>query len=62
MTTVSREQPGFNRVAPVHVYLDAGIYGTDEEDVGKDDEDTDVDSQHDGSAAGKQRNTPGLTV
>lgn len=27
-------------------YLDARIYGTDEEDVGKDDEDTDVDSQH----------------
>lgn len=24
-------------------YLNAGIYGTDEEDVGEDDEDTDVD-------------------
>lgn len=40
--------------ATVNVYLDAGIYGTDEEDVGKDDEDTDVDSQHDRGAA---RNT-----
>ena len=26
--------------------LDARIYGTDEKDVGEDDEDTDVDSQH----------------
>ena len=32
-------------------YLDARIYGTDEEDVGEDDEDTDVDSQHDWGAA-----------
>lgn len=36
------------------VYLDAGIYGTDEEDVGKDDEDTDVDPQHDRGAAGDE--------
>ena len=28
------------------LYLDARIYGTDEKDVGEDDEDTDVDSQH----------------
>lgn len=35
-----------------HIYLDAGIYGTDEEDVGKDDEDTDVDPEHDRGAAG----------
>ena len=30
-------------------YLYAGIYGTDKEDVGEDDEDTDIDSQHDRS-------------
>lgn len=41
-----------SHAATAHVYLDAGIYGTDEEDVGKDDEDTDVDSQHDRGAAG----------
>lgn len=47
-----REQPRFNHAAPARVYLDAGIYGTNEEDVSKDDEDTDVDSQHDRGAAG----------
>lgn len=56
----SREQwavnsPGFNHVAPACVYLDAGIYGTNEEDVSEDDEDTDVDSQHDRGAAGNTR-------
>lgn len=34
-------------------YLDARVYGTDEKDVGKYDEDTDVDSQHDRGAARK---------
>ncbi len=34
-------------------YLDARIYGTDEKDVGEDDEDTNVDSQHDRGAAKK---------
>lgn len=34
-------------------YLDAGVYGTDEKDVGEYDEDTDVDSQHDRGAAKK---------
>ena len=33
-------------------YLDAGVYGTDEKDVGENEEDTDVDSQHDWGAAG----------
>lgn len=42
----------FNHAAAAHVYLDAGVYGTNEEDVRKDDEDTDVDSQHDRGAAG----------
>lgn len=37
------------------LYLDARVYGTDEEDVGEYDEDTDVDSQHDRGAAGKNR-------
>lgn len=32
-------------------YLHAGVNGTDEEDVGKNDEDTDVNSQHDQSTA-----------
>lgn len=49
---MSREQFRFNRAAAAHVYLDAGIYGTNEQDVSKDDEDTDVDSQHDRGAAG----------
>lgn len=35
------------------VYLDAGIYGTDEKDVGEYDEDADVNSQHDRRAARK---------
>lgn len=35
------------------LYLDAGVYGTDEKDVGEYEEDTDVDPQHDWSAAGK---------
>lgn len=35
-------------------YLDAWIYGTDEKDVGEDDEDTDVDSQHDRGAVKKE--------
>lgn len=34
----------------VCVYLDARIYGTDEKDVGKYDEDADVNSQHDRGA------------
>lgn len=38
-------------------YLDAWIYGTDEKDVGKYDEDTDVDSQHDRGAARKNIET-----
>lgn len=49
---MSPENFRFNHAAPAHVYLDAGIYGTNEEDVSKDDEDTDVDSQHDRGAAG----------
>lgn len=36
-------------------YLDARIYGTDEKDVGKYDEDTDVNSQHDRGAARKHK-------
>lgn len=35
-------------------YLDAGVYGTDEQDVGKYDEDTNVDSQHNWGAARKK--------
>lgn len=35
------------------VYLNAGVYGTDEKDVGKYDEDADVNSQHDRGAARK---------
>lgn len=35
------------------VYLDARIYGTDEKDVGKYDEDADVNSQHDRGAVRK---------
>lgn len=38
-------------------YLDARVYGTDEEDVGEYDEDTDVDSQHDRGAAGENTET-----
>lgn len=34
-------------------YLDARVYGTYEQNVGKYDEDTDVDSQHDWGAGGK---------
>lgn len=34
-------------------YLNARIYGTDEKDVGKYDEDADVNSQHDRGAARK---------
>lgn len=34
-------------------YLDARIYGTDEKDVGKYDEDADVNSQHDRGAGRK---------
>lgn len=41
-------------------YLNAGIYGTDEENVGEDDEDTDVDPQHDWGAAGGDTQTGGL--
>lgn len=37
----------------VCVYLDARIYGTDEKDVGKYDEDADVNSQHDRGAVRK---------
>lgn len=35
-------------------YLDARVYGTDEEDVGENDEDTDVDPQHYWGAAGEK--------
>lgn len=41
-------------------YLDARIYGTDEEDVGEYDEDTDVDSQHDRGA--ERDNTDSLLL
>lgn len=34
-------------------YLNARVYGTDEEDVCEDDEDTDVDSQHNWCTAGR---------
>lgn len=41
------------RIDKLH-YLDARVYGTDEQDVGKYDEDADVDSQHNWGAAGKK--------
>lgn len=39
-------------------YLDARVYGTDEEDVGEYDEDTDVDSKHDWGAAKNEIEIP----
>lgn len=51
---MSREEFKWTHAAPAHVYLDAGIYRTNEEDVSKDDKDADVDTQHDRGAA---RNT-----
>lgn len=38
-------------------YLDAGVDGTDEEDVDEDDEDADVKTQHQRSAMEKKKNT-----
>lgn len=50
-----RKRGRISKISVLRVYLDARIYGTDEEDVGEYDEDTDVDSQHDRGAA--RRNT-----
>lgn len=37
-------------------YLDARIYGTDEEDVGEDDEDADVKTEHKWCSAEEKKN------
>ena len=38
-----------------NAYFDTGVDGTDEEDVGEDDEDSDVDSQHDRGAVREKK-------